>query len=110
MINADLNAKIWLIKADVKMCLYGILVYVNVNKLYDFDEYLDYKNFKCKDRLIDKFALPWKDEVLYTTEVSFVDKRIICKKNHFLLRKSFSYSHCFIDNYMLIVITNCHFY
>ena len=31
MINADLNAKIWLIKADVKMCLYGILVYVNWN-------------------------------------------------------------------------------
>ena len=33
MINADVNAKNWLIKVDVMMGLYGILVRVNVNVL-----------------------------------------------------------------------------
>ena len=33
MINADVNAKNWLIKVQVIMYLLGILVYVNVNMI-----------------------------------------------------------------------------
>ena len=43
-INVDVTAKTWLIKEDVVMDLFGILIIVNVTeKSSDVGEYLDYK-------------------------------------------------------------------
>ena len=43
-VNIDVNAKIWLMKVDVVMDLFEILVIVNVTeKSCDVGEYLDYK-------------------------------------------------------------------
>ena len=43
-ISVDVTAKTWLIKEDVVMDLFGILIIVNVTeKSSDVGEYLDYK-------------------------------------------------------------------
>ena len=56
VINADINEKNWLIKVDVMMDLYGVLVHVNVYviKACNFGEYIDYLNCKHRKRSIDK--------------------------------------------------------
>ena len=59
-INTDVNVKSWLTKEYVIKDLFGILVIVSVNvtcefdKSFDVGEYLDYKNCKCRKKLIDK--------------------------------------------------------
>ena len=54
MINGNGNVKNWLTKVDMIMDLFGILPYVNVINHFDVGEYLDFKSFKCRKRLIDK--------------------------------------------------------
>ena len=50
--NADVNAKNWLIKVHVIKDIFGIQVIVSC----DVGQYLDYKNCKCRIRLIDKLV------------------------------------------------------
>ena len=46
------------------------------DKSCDFAEYLDYANFKCRKRLIDKLVLECQDEILNTTDtMSIADKK-----------------------------------
>ena len=62
--NADVNAKNWLTKENVIMDLFGILVIVIENVLnYDVGEYLDYKNCKWKNKLVDKLAEKQSKEI-----------------------------------------------
>ena len=51
MINMDANVKNWLIKVYVIKDMLGILVIVSVN-----GGYLDYKNCKCRKKLVDKLV------------------------------------------------------
>ena len=46
------------------------------------DEYLDIKNYLCEKSLFDKLVLACQDEILNTTEASFDDKKVTCKKNN----------------------------
>ena len=61
MINADVNAKNWLIKECVIKDLFGINLFTSdceceCDKLCDIGEYLDNKNCKCRKKLIGKLA------------------------------------------------------
>ena len=59
MINVDVNVKIWLIKVYVIKVILGILVIVSVknrDKSCNFGKYLDYENWKCRKRLVDKLV------------------------------------------------------
>lgn len=57
------------------------------DKSCNVGEYLDYPNFKCRKKLIDKFVLEWEDEILNaiplnkTDTISIAEKRVICKSN-----------------------------
>ena len=56
-INADVKAKNWLSKKYVINGLNGVLVNLNVNVIsYGVGEYLDYRNCKCRKRLVDKLV------------------------------------------------------
>ena len=56
-INADVKANNWLSKKYVINGLNGVLVNLNVNVIsYDVGEYLDYRNCKCRKRLVDKLV------------------------------------------------------
>ena len=58
-INADVNAKNWLTTVYAIKDLFGIQVIVNANvkkKSCDAGEYLDYKNCKCRKRLVDELV------------------------------------------------------
>ena len=61
------------------------------------DENLDIKNCSCEKRLFGKLTLACEDEILNTTETSN-NKKVACEKKMF-------YSHYFIGNYMLIIIS-----
>ena len=51
-INADVNAKNWLINMYVIKDIFGIQVILSC----DVGEYLDYKDCECRIRLIDKLV------------------------------------------------------
>ena len=70
MINPDVNAKNLLIKECVIKDLLEILVIVNVSVMYhdvnvswDVKKYLDYKNCKCRRRLIDKLVEEYNENI-----------------------------------------------
>ena len=52
-INAGVNARNWLEKEYVINDLIGILAIVNMNVInhVDIEEYLDYKNCKCRKKV-----------------------------------------------------------
>ena len=69
----------------VKMILYGIVVRVIVSiKSCKIDEYSGIKNCSCKKLLIGKLVLVCEGEILNTSRISFVDKKVTCKKNNSL--------------------------
>ena len=45
------------------MDLFGILPYVNVINHFDVGEYLDFKSFKCRKRLIDKLITECSEDI-----------------------------------------------
>ena len=68
-------------------------------------EHLDINNCSCEKHLFCKLVLTRKDEILNLTETSLDDIKVTCEKK----KKELPYSHNFIGNYMLVVIT-CLFY
>ena len=91
IIDADMNAKNWLIKVNVMMNLFGIL-YANriceckCNQSCNIGENLDYKN--CKRRkcsLIDKLVSEWKDEILNAIPLNTTNTISITDKNNCLI-------------------------
>ena len=69
----------------VKMILYGIVVRVIVSiKSCKIDKYSGIKNCSCKKLLIGKLVLVCEGEILNTSRISFVDKKVTCKKNNSL--------------------------
>ena len=56
MINAGVNVKNWLIKMYLIRDIFGILVIVSVNVIKNVGEYLDYKNCKCREELVDELV------------------------------------------------------
>ena len=67
------------------------------NKACKIGEYLNIKNCPCKKRFFGKLVIACKDEILNTTETSFVDKKVACQKNN-----------CLIHTISLII--SCQFY
>ena len=73
------------------------------DKACKISKYVDIKSCSCKKYIFGKLVSAREDEMLNTTENSFVDKKITDGK------KKLPYWHCFIGYYMLIIIS-CHFY
>ena len=63
------------------------------SKACKINEYLYIKNFSCGKRLFGKLVLACEDEVLNTTQASFDNKKVKCKKK-------FSYSHNSLSLYL----------
>ena len=51
---------------------------------FEIGEYLDIKNCSCKNHLLGKLVLTFEDEMLHTTEASFIDKKVTCARNNCL--------------------------
>ena len=82
--------------------LFGIVVIVN--KSCDFSEYLDYKNCKCRKRLVDKLADEYYENIEETSLVQI--KSTKCKHNSCILYiVFFQYSLQLILEFVLILFT-----
>ena len=74
--------------------LFGILVIVGVNvTTCDIGEYLDYENFKCRNKLVDKLI----DECTETIEEVKLAKITFAKNEN-------KYSSCTVYNVLMIVV------
>ena len=84
-INADANVKNSLIKVYAIKILFGILV--NPNKSYDFSEYLDYKNCKCKKGLVNKLVEECNETIdeVKLTKITLAGNENSCKCNSCIL-------------------------
>ena len=51
---------------------------------FEIGEYLDIKKCSCKNHLLGKLVLTFEDEMLNTTEASFIDKKVTCARNNCL--------------------------
>ena len=71
-------------------------------------KYLEIKPCSLRKRLFNKLVLSYKDEILHTTEVLLVDKKVTCEKSNYLI---YIVSFVIICLLLFVVIsTTCYYY